>query len=192
MNFVDAINANSGIGGTFIDIHTCSAASTIPFTFAIIISGANKADYEIMYTSVDMSVEVVVEKDAIDPSLVNAMFKNNLNIVELKFDRPIQVDKLQLSPSILSYSFICGDLFAFEGADTDKCTFSNDRSSISIALDFSSVLRPTDTITLLPAKLTASSISQTVNVLPPLLTKYPTINVVSRNEIGVYQRAFIT
>ena len=192
LDSVDAIDADSGTGGVFVDIHTCSIPSTAPYTFSFVISGVKDENYEFKYTSLDLSVKVVAEEDEIDPLFVNAMFKNNLNVIELKFDRPIQADKLQLNPNILSNSFICSDLFAFEGADTDKCTFSNDRSFISIALDYNSVLLPTDTITLLSAKLTASSISQTVNVLPPLLTKYPTINVVSRNEIGVYQRAFIT
>ena len=140
-----------------------------------------------MYTSVERSVEVVVEKEAIDPSLVNAMLKNNLNIVELKFDRPIQVDQLQISSNLVSNSFICNELFDFRGAQRDECTFDNDGSSISIFLDYDSILLPTDNVTLLPAKLTASSVSQSVVVLPPLLTKYPEINVVVKNQIGPYQ-----
>ena len=78
-------------------------------------------------------------------------------------------------------------LFVFEGADDDKCSFNKDRSSILIFLDYGSVLVPSDSVMLLPAKLTSTSISQSVYVLPPLLTKYPKVNVVARKQIGAYR-----
>ena len=184
LSSVDAIDADTDVGGVFIDVHSCTVPSTSAIAFAVTISGTNAADYEIRYTTSNLLVEVVAQEEDIDPSLVNAVFKNSLNSVEVKFDRPIQVENLQVTSTIASSGFICSELFVFAGSGTDKCIFNDDRSSISIILDYNSILVPADSLTLLASKLTATSVSQNITVLAPMLTKYPIINVVARNEIG--------
>ena len=184
LNSLDATDSDSRIGGVYIDLHSCSNPPNIPFNFSIVITGVNAENYEIKYASKNVSLRLVAEEEEIDPSLVSARFKNSLKAVEIKFDRPIQAENLQVSSNVVSSAFTCSILFAFLGADGDKCTFDKDRSSILIFFNHNSVLLPADSITLLPSKLTPTSISQSVDVLPPMRTKYPEVNVITRTKIG--------
>ena len=158
---------------------------TSTLAIEITISDANAVDYEIRYTTSDLLVEVVAQEEIIDPTLVNAVFKNTLKSVEVKFDRPIAVENLQVNSSIVSGSFLCDELFVFDGSDIDRCTFNDDRYSISIFLGYKSILVPGDSLTLIAAKLTSTSMSQSVSVLEPMLTKYPKVNVIAKHVIGV-------
>ena len=116
LSSVDAIDAGTDVGGVFIDVHSCTVPSTSAIAFAVTISGTNAADYEIRYTTSNLLVEVVAQKEDIDPSLVNAVFKNSLNSVVVKFDRPIAVEDLQVNSSIVSGTFLCSELFVFDGS----------------------------------------------------------------------------
>ena len=156
----------------------------------MIVSGSNAANYTTQYFSDDLLVEVITEEQANDPSLVNAVIRDNLRAVKVNFDRPIQADKLQVSPTILSNIFACSELFSFKGADTDECTFGEGRTFVLILLNYDSVLLPADTITLLPAKLSAISKSHSVELLPPKMKRYPKININTQDKIGTSQNLF--